>query len=248
MFLSKRRGYWYVFLEDEHGKRRTVSTRCRLKGDAMRFLASFKESDLSPKPELKEVTLQEFSAPYLQWARSANTKKTVQGKESALRDFTRIVGNLPLHRIGVQDIDNFLSQKTVEASTWTARKYFTALAAIFETAVRWGHLDSNPFRQINKPRVPELIPQFFSRSEFQQLLRAIDSPLLWGLVICAVSTGMRLGELLSLQWVDTDFATRVVIMRNRDGFTTKSKRNRVIPLTEALRAVLLERSAGAPAG
>jgi len=43
MFLSKsRRGYYYIWYTDDHGKRGKVSPRCRLKTDALKALMDFK--------------------------------------------------------------------------------------------------------------------------------------------------------------------------------------------------------------
>ena len=66
------------------------------------------------------------------------------------------------------------------------------------------------------------------RSDFRQL------------VYCAVSTGMRLGEIISLRWPALDLARRVVTIGNSQDFTTKSRRVRTIPMSEGLLRMFLQ--------
>ena len=241
MYLSKRGSYYYVWYLDDFGRKRKVSTRKCHKSDALKFLCEFKQQDHKRKTKLQRVSLSEFECAYLTHSRSIHSPKTVESNATALAEFRRIVGDLPLHNVSIRDIELFLAQKREEASEWTARKYFLALASAFETARRWGHICANPFRSVDKPKVPELLPVFFSRSEFETLMKVIASEDLRELVFCAVSTGLRLAELISLVWSDVDFARRVVTVQNSERFTTKNRRSRVIPMNTTLWRVLTER-------
>lgn len=241
MFLSKRRNIYYLFLTDDLGKRHKISTKCRQKADAVKFLQSFKLQEHERKINLSRISLSEFAKTYLEHSKSIHTHKSTQNAATALSEFGRLAGDLPLHRIGIREIETFLATKKEQASAWTARKYFIALASAFETAKRWGHVLNNPFRQVPKPKVPELQPVFFSRSDFATLLHSITEKDFHEIVIAAVSTGMRQGELLALQWEAVDLSRKVIIVKNSVGFTTKNKRSRVIPMTEGLWKMLLER-------
>jgi len=115
-----------------------------------------------------------------------------------------VVGDVPLHKVGIREVENFLSVKKSEASDWTARKYYIALASAFEAAKRWIMIANNPFRQVEKPSVREIQPAYFSKSEFQTLLKSMEDRDFRELGICVVSTGLRLAELTTLQWTDVD--------------------------------------------
>jgi hypothetical protein len=58
MFLSKRNGVYYLFFRDEHGVRHNVSTRCRIKSDALRFLQSFRSGN--PRNTTQSLQLAAF--------------------------------------------------------------------------------------------------------------------------------------------------------------------------------------------
>jgi integrase len=152
-----------------------------------------------------------------------------------------VIGDLPLHKISIREIEHFLSVKKAEASEWTARKYYTALASAFEKAIGWNFLSDNPFRKVPKPKGKETYPLFFSRTEFEHLLSFITDKDFRELCITALFTGARLGELLSLEWSDIDFPQRIATIQNKEAFQTKSKRNRVVPLNDTLLPVLMQR-------
>ena len=64
-----------------------------------------------------------------------------------------------------------------------------------------------------------------------ELLRMID--------FC-LRTGARRGELVNVRWMDIDFDSGLVYIRNQPEFTTKSKRGRAIPISKKLRQMLDE--------
>jgi site-specific recombinase XerD len=243
MFLSKKptNKIYYLFFTDELGKRRSVSTRSRLKSDAVKFLLAFKREEHERKQNLSRVPLSEFKEAYRKHSLGIHTKKTTESNQTALDQFMKSVGDLPLHKIGIREIEKFLAAKRGDASAWTARKYYIALASAFETARRWGHIIDNPFRAVAKPRVPELQPLYFTHSDFKSLLASIDDIDFRELVVTAVSTGMRLGELQEMSWDWLDFCRKVITVRNTEKFTTKNGRTRVVPMTENLCKMLLQR-------
>lgn len=56
------------------------------------------------------------------------------------------------------------------------------------------------------------------------------------LVIAAINTGMRRGELFNLKWFDVDFARGVIHVRQ-----TKTDKDRVVPMNETVRGLLESR-------
>jgi integrase len=69
--------------------------------------------------------------------------------------------------------------------------------------------------------------------EEARLLAACEGPRahLRPIIICALDTGMRRGELFSLTWADVDFENRLITIR---AFNTKMMRERRVGMTERL--------------
>jgi integrase len=204
-------------------------------------MREFKQQEHERKTSLQRVSLSGFTATFLEHSRSIHTRKTAESNATALAEFQRIVGDIPLHKIVARDIELFLARKREEASVWKARKYYLALAAAFETAKRWGHVSMNPFRDVPKPKPPEVQPVFFTAEDFRRLLLVVQDRDFADLLVTAVLTGMRLGELLSLEWSAVDFTGRFIGIRNTGTITTKSKRGRVIPMNNELCRLLQTR-------
>jgi integrase len=239
MYLSKRKGSgnYYLWFHDSKGRKRKVSTRCNRKNDALQFLKEFRE-----KQKVRQrIPLNDFAFEYLKHSATKHTYKTVKTNESVLREFVRIIGNLPLDKIGIREIEKFLSVKASESSVYTVRRVFVHLASAFETAKRWEYVSENPFRRIDKPKIKETAPKYIKKAEFKKLLDVIDDIDLRELVITAVSTGMRGGEIRALLWKQIDLINRVIHIQNTETFQTKSKKNRVIPMSENLYRLLAKR-------
>jgi integrase/recombinase XerD len=94
---------------------------------------------------------------------------------------------------------------------------------------------------VKKPKPPEVMPLFFSEQEFEILLSKVPNKDFKELCITALFSGLRLAELLNLRWPDLDFATKVIQIKNSETFTTKSRKNRIVPMSEDLFNLLKER-------
>ena len=243
MYLSKRRGIWYLFFVDETGAQRKRSTHSRTKPDALAFVKQFNAEEDERRRKLKPISLSDFQRSYVAYSRSIHTKKTVEASESALRLFTKsLTQETALHTITATDCERFLAAKSTEASAWSARKYYLALSASFERAKLWGHILDNPWRKVKKPKPAEVIPAFFTRDEFKVLCGKIEDRDFRELVVVGALTGLRLGELTAAEWDWFDLKRRTVTVQNLNNFTTKSKKVRVVPLCDEALTVLLARN------
>lgn len=133
-----------------------------MKSDALKFLQQYKQNERRSKEKLQRVLLSQFRQDFLAYSKSVHTAKAQKAFDVAFNQFIKIIGDIPTHQVGILDIEKFLSEKKEEASVWTARKYYIALASAFETARKWTCIQNNPFRQVEKPRAPEVQPAYFT--------------------------------------------------------------------------------------
>src|SRR5207248_3656399 len=81
-------------------------------------------------------------------------------------------------------------------------------------AVEWGYLSTNPAAGVRRPRVESRHDElrFLEADEVRRLLDAAPAEART-LLLCAVTTGMRRGELLGLKWADVDWHGRRIWVR-----------------------------------
>jgi integrase len=132
-----------------------------------------------------------------------------------------------------------LERKRKGYSSSTVHGIHTTLAKVLQSAVEHGYLEINPARAIQiGEREPKRERTLLSPVQVQVLLQNLAEPCRT-IVLTAVLTGMRIGEILALRWKRLDFlrATIEVAETFSDGHfgtpKTKSSR-RVIPMSATL--------------
>ena len=118
----------------------------------------------------------------------------------------------------------------------TINRDLSVLRHILYWAVDEQLLTANPLARMKMARERRTRRQVLSLAEEQLLLPAAKDHL-QGMIIAALDTGMRRGEITSQQWEDIDFSRKVL-------FVTRSKtpegESREIPLTDRLLKHLLQ--------
>ncbi len=110
----------------------------------------------------------------------------------------------------------------------TVNRYLAALSHAFTLAMKdWGWVEENPVLKISKGKESRGRVRFLSDDERDRLLKACKahSDTLYALVVLALSTGARLGEMLNLRWPDVDLQRGLIILNQ-----TKNDDRRSIPL------------------
>lgn len=242
MFLSKRsNGIYYVVFTKSNGKRAAISTKSKRKKDALKFLRTFKE-DL-PKIESKKekLTLQQFKFRFYRYSEAYHTWKTTLAYKSTFNCLHKYFGNILISDLTKQKIEEYIQYRIKNVSLYGARKDLINIKAFLNWAVEQIILESNPAQKIPRVKPPEKLPKYYSREEFDKLVKAIDCDLMKDLTILAVNTGMRQKELISLRYSMIDFKSNLIKLDNSTHIT-KSKKVRTIPINDKARELLLQRN------
>ena len=98
-------------------------------------------------------------------------------------------------------------------------------------AHRWGLIAQNIAALVKPPRIPKRQLRTLNSDEVQRLLGAVEGDRLEALYALALTTGMRLGELLALRSADVDLPQRRVsvrgsLARGEEGFKVSENENR----------------------
>jgi integrase len=229
LYLFKRSNGFYYILFEEEGHRCWKSTRCTFKADALKVLTQFEEL-LNTKP--KTANLAQFTADFLEFAEVNYAKPTVDIATIALRHLQQIAGDCLLTSLTPKHLDLYKTERLQAVRPTSVNVELRALRTIMNAAVRWKLLGSNPFSKMQLVRVPDLPPSYLTKEDFERLLSVIRDGQFRELIIFAVLTGMRRGEILNLRWQDVDLHHKVLQVESGPTFTVKCGKRRTIPLNE----------------
>ncbi|MEM5405117.1 site-specific integrase [Paraburkholderia unamae] len=138
-----------------------------------------------------------------------------------------------LSTITPQMVAAWRDARLTEVSSGTALRELQLLGHVFSVAIReWGvRIPSNPVGLIRKPRSGKARDRVLTASERTALIAACDqcqNPWIKPVVVFALETAARRGEILALRWNDVDLAHRTALLQ-----VTKTGEPRRIPLSSA---------------
>jgi integrase len=146
---------------------------------------------------------------------------------------------MPLLRINKAAIREYREErhheKTLKAAT--VNRDLSVLRRILNWGVEENYLASNPLGRLRMERERRTKRPILSLRE-EQLLLAASPEHLQRIILCALHTGMRRGEILNQKWEDIDFDNRILYVTHSK---TPEGEAREIPLTNRLYEMLLAR-------
>jgi len=149
--------------------------------------------------------------------------------EGRIEYWDNLFGDRLIMDITKSDIVAGLKELPSKLSNTTINKYKAAASIVFNYACREFDLPENPVRHIRSLTEPRGIVRFLSEDERTSLFKACrvsQWDKLYLLVLMAITTGARKGELLNLKFSDVDFDRKTAYVQ-----TSKNGQPRVLPLT-----------------
>lgn len=250
---------WYVYINWRSQRKAKCfgTNKGTAKDFAKKLEARLKWADVSgeslalSQPDQHMPTVKSYLEEWLQ------TYVKVHCKTSTYRGYKRAIeqqlipafGEQPLHLLKRDQIKRLIAaQIEGKKARGTIQNYLVPLKAAYNQAKEDGLVVMNPAERLGKllqrsqDRREEMQP--LTAQEVQTLLTVaeIQYLALYPVLLCAVRTGLRQGELIGLQWGDIDFRGQFMDVRRGvvlgEVTTTKSKKMRRVDLSPSVLAVL----------
>ena len=182
------------------------------------------------KPVVEKVTFLQVADLYMKQYTGKDPNITTR-----LNYWSKQFSNTPMESITDLMVDEGLINLSNRITGSTINRYKSALSSAFIFFIRHPKYKrlglSNPVRKDVISTFPEnpAKERFLSDKEQTNLLQACKEShweKLYLLVLMAITTGARRGELLGLKWSDIDFPNRLAILH-----TSKNGKPRLLPLT-----------------
>ncbi len=222
--------YGRLFRESSRSKQKTIATA----------LLKKKEGDVVygrlPAINAQKTTFEDLTILYIQDYR-INKRKSLETALVHVKNLKKTFTNLRAVDIATQRINDHITLRQKEGrSNATINRELTALKRMFNLAFR-----QQPPLVGSVPYIPPLKGEnirqgFFEDEDYRVLLAALPDHVKIPALI-GYWTGLRKGEILSLQWEKVDLDRGVI--RKEPG-TTKNQEGREVPLVPEVHEVLMK--------
>jgi integrase len=197
------------------------------------------------KPKKLEIPFEKFRQQYLEYSESNKMPSSAQRDENSLKHLQRVFDGKRLSDISPFLIEKYKTMRKGEgAAPATINHELACLRHLFTMAVKWGKASTNPGREVKLLKEPEGKDRILTAEEEKRLLDHVRSAPkakhLEAIIITALNTGMRKGEILNLKWENVDSKNRYisVVTGSMAGERTKNGEIRKIPMNEPLTTAL----------
>jgi len=187
---------------------------------------------LDVRKEPDPIRFHDFAKEFLEWAK-VNHKPSSRVRElSNMRTLEEAFNNRTLHEITSWDIEKWKVKRKGEVKPATVNRDLATLKSMLSKAVEWGKLKESPTKKVKLLKGVTKRLRYLMPDEVQTLISNCSDHLR-PIVIVAVHTGMRKGEILSLRWDQVDFEKGIITLTD-----TKNDQKRYVPMDETVKSTL----------
>jgi integrase/recombinase XerD len=241
IYLTKRTNGYYYIGYDDNGRLRWKSTGEKTKPEALEFIKTFVPNSEQTKTELKMSQLLEL---FTQLHGNSLRKRTLTGYQDSANEFIKILGDKLISQYTSQDIETYKNVLLSNGLAPTSVNFrYRSVKSILGWATSMDHIPTNPFRKSKAIKIAQKTPIYLTKEDLSKLLAKVDNQLFKDIFLFAALTGLRLSELVNLKKSSIDWKQSQIIVSNDEDFTTKSGKQRVIPIHTLLIDVLKRREA-----
>lgn len=203
--------------------------------------------------EPTRTTFDEFADRFLRdYATPRVRPRTLVDYKATLKNHLRPeFGSLDLEDVTPLGIDRYIARKQREKkplSAKTLNNHLRLLHVMFGRAVKWRLLKVNPASAVDKLREPEDLTEPLTPAEARAIIDAAP-PIVRLFGLCAVLTGARRNEVLSLTWDRCDLDKAILTLDRQwspDGWAPLKSRKRTHAMPAELWQALLDHQTTSP--
>ena len=247
VFKPKERNNWYLRFEWQGRRITRLAGTTRSGAERNRTRVHALLLDGTPVEQVlaevfndvngSRLSFKELADLYLRAAPQFKKKSTVAGDKKRIAVLKKAVwASTTVSRLRREEINRWVTERTTGGvSGATVNRDLCLASAILRWAIDRGICDSNPFRTVARLSERGRKRETYLTAEEAQKVLAAAAEGFRPLLLCALATGMRRGEILSLDWTHVDLEKRVLNVQPEN---EKAGRGRAVPMTQELHEVL----------
>jgi len=235
MGVFQRNGHWYMDYYTADGKRvrKKIGPNKSLAMTVLRKrkveVAENKHLDIKRE---QNVYFEVFADSYLELYSKLNNRSWRKSDLHNVNTLKRYFAGKMLHEIRPEAIERFKADRLKEVSVARVNRNLSCLKCMFNRAIDWGKIEQNPMRKVKMLKETNTRLRYLEKEEIAKLLNSCSENLR-PIIIVALNTGMRQGEILGLKWEDVDLKRGIIYLLN-----TKNGDRREVPMNKAVSMAL----------
>jgi integrase len=213
VYFDKSKDRWVAAITTQPGKRKKFyfekkADALKKKNDALREL---EQGTLAVGGQRK---LGEFLMNWLENVHKENLRVSTYVKYRKLAKYiVDELGEVWLQKLTPEQVQQFYAKKRKDGlSSKTVHEIHGLLHLALKHALRWSYVSRNVCDLLDSPRVVSRKGTPLTVEQAKALVESLKGHRLELVVMTAIVTGMRRGEILALRWADVDFERRVLVV------------------------------------
>jgi excisionase family DNA binding protein len=233
MGIYKRGRVWWLDYYDQQHNRVQESSHSSSRREAEKFLFVRKSAVARGNFKLPvKITFAEYGKRYMDYAK-ANKRSWLRDQEM-LKHLQAFFGaQRELSEIAPAEIEGYKIKRLARVSGSTVNRELALLKCMFNLATDWDLFQgSNPVCKVKFFRELNIGTRVVSPEEEERLIRNA-APFIQDLMLFALNTGLRVGEIFTLRWSHVDLEKNLLNV-----FAPKTGKTRTVPTNAEARKVL----------
>ena len=230
MRIYQRKSVWYIdYSFNGRRVRKKVGTSKKMAELALNQveISITKGEFLGIKVPTKMI-FDKLCEQYLEYSKAHKTERSYLRDMTSIKILLSSFGDKLISEISVHELELHKSIRREVVRPASVNREISCIKHMFNKAVQWGYIAENPFRSVLRFKEPPGRTRYLSQNEITRLLDCC-SVQTRQIVIVALNTGMRRGEILNLKWSDVEMRRRTITVRH-----TKNNEIRTIPMNDVL--------------
>lgn len=221
---------WYIdYYEKGRRKRKKIGHSKKLAETVLKDVETkiVKKEFLGIVDE-KKLVFEAYAKEYRNYSKANKAPSTDCRDQFSINNLTEAFEGKYLFDITTEMIEKYKANRLEKVEPATVNRELACLKHMYTKAVEWGYVKMNPAKGVKRLKEPPGRIRYLKADEINALLSCCSTHLR-PLVVTALNTGMRRGELRSLRWPQVDLENRKLTVIN-----TKNNESRIIPINQTL--------------
>lgn len=183
----------------------------------------------------KQIKLSELLNCFIEEYSIVNNKPSSCNRNRQIaNNLVAFFGDRYAYQIESIDVESYKKERRGQGVSFsTIDRELALLKTVFNKAKEWGVIQT-PLPKIKLFRIKNVRCKYLTEDEYHRLIEVSREPLRT-IIIIAVNTGMRRGELLSLKWKDVDVKERLITL-----WDTKNKEKRYVHMNSVVADIFIK--------